>query len=370
MERQVKIVCTVTNDLNFDQRMIRICTSLEKAGYEVTLTGRKLPQSGPLKTQVFQQKRLYCYFQAGKLFYLEYNIRLFWYLLWTKFDIVCGIDLDTLVPAFLTAQLKRKVCVYDAHEYFSEVPEVINRPLTKKVWEGVAALIIPRLKYCYTVGNILAGVFQQRYGTPFAVIRNMPVSQDSDINAEIPEDGNKKILFYQGAVNMGRGLEVLVTAMTQLENFHLWIAGDGDIKSVLEQQVAASGHQDRITFLGKVSPEKLRELTPKAWLGMNLLENKGLNYYYSLANKYFDYVQAGVPVMQMQFPEYVQLNQAFRTAILIGSLQVNSIASAVLALEKDQHLYEELRSNCRKASKIWNWEHEESGLIDFYKKIT
>jgi glycosyltransferase involved in cell wall biosynthesis len=369
MERQVKIVCTVTNDLNFDQRMNRICSSLVKAGYDVTLIGRKLPHSIPLKKQVFKQKRLFCFFQSGKLFYLEYNIRLFWYLMWTKFDLVCGIDLDTLVPAYLTSVLKRKVCVYDAHEYFSEVPEVINRPLTKKVWEGIAALIIPRLKYCYTVGAQLSGVFQQRYGTPFAVIRNMPVSQHNDIQVSVSDPGKEKILFYQGAINMGRGLEALVAAMAQLENYRLWIAGDGDIRSVLEQQVAESGYQDRIVFLGRVSPDKLREMTPKAWLGLNLLENKGLNYYYSLANKYFDYVQAGVPVLQMQFPEYIHLNQQFRTAILIESLQADTIASAVLALEKDQNLYEVLKSNCLEASKIWNWEHEESCLIDFYRKI-
>ena len=73
------LIFTVTTDLTYDQRMIRICTSLANAGYNVTLVGRKLKASLPLTTQPFLQKRLFCFFEKGKLFYAEYNIRLFFF---------------------------------------------------------------------------------------------------------------------------------------------------------------------------------------------------------------------------------------------------------------------------------------------------
>ena len=126
------ILFTVTNDLTYDQRMIRICSTLANHGYKVKLIGRKLPKSKPLAQQPFQQQRLFCFFKRGKIFYLEYNIRIFCLLLFSKFDAICGIDLDTLGSCYLVAILRRKKLVYDAHEYFTEVPEVVNRPLVKK----------------------------------------------------------------------------------------------------------------------------------------------------------------------------------------------------------------------------------------------
>ena len=75
------IYFTVTNDLTYDQRMNRICTSLAAHGYNVVLVGRRRKQSQPLRKEKYQQKRLRCWFQKGKVFYAEYNFRLFFYLL-------------------------------------------------------------------------------------------------------------------------------------------------------------------------------------------------------------------------------------------------------------------------------------------------
>ena len=81
-----RLVFTVTNDLNFDQRMIRICSSLANAGYDVLLVGRRQRKSMPLDVKMFRQKRLACFFEKGKAFYFEYNVRLFVYLLFKKGD--------------------------------------------------------------------------------------------------------------------------------------------------------------------------------------------------------------------------------------------------------------------------------------------
>src|SRR4249920_3872687 len=104
--------------------MHRICSSLSKNGFDVLLVGRKLKSSIRLGTDndyhgyPYQQKRLQPLFTKGKLFYLEYNIRLFFWLLFKKFDIVCGVDLDTILPCYFVSRMKKKKCVYDAHEIF------------------------------------------------------------------------------------------------------------------------------------------------------------------------------------------------------------------------------------------------------------
>ena len=103
-----RIICTVSNDLTYDQRMIRICSTLAAAGYEVLLVGRELPGSRQLVAQPFSQKRMQLCFKKGKFFYLELNLRLLIGLLFSKFDIVYAVDLDTLLPSRLIAELRRK----------------------------------------------------------------------------------------------------------------------------------------------------------------------------------------------------------------------------------------------------------------------
>src|SRR6266511_4771316 len=111
-----RLVFTVTNDLSYDQRMIRICTSLSLAGYHVTLVGRKQKKSIAPDPASFHQKRLSCFFEKGKAFYIEYNIRLFFFLLLKKSDLICAIDLDTILPCYFISKLKNTNRVYDAHE--------------------------------------------------------------------------------------------------------------------------------------------------------------------------------------------------------------------------------------------------------------
>lgn len=362
-----KIICTVTNDLTFDQRMIRICTSLSKAGFEVMLIGRELPSSKPLAPQPFRQKRLKLFFNKGKLFYLEINIRLAFLLMFSRFDIIHSVDLDTLVPGFFAAKFRGKPCVYDAHEYFSEVPEVISRPLVQKSWETVARFIVPRLKYCITVCRSLAEIFMEKYGTPFTVVRNVPLQKP------VPSETNKSkdpfILIYQGVLNDGRGLEETIEAIANLNDTELWIAGEGDLSNDLRLLVKQQGVESKVKFLGKITPEDLAILTPKAHLGLNLLKNKGLNYYYSLANKAFDYIQAGLPSLQMDFPEYRFINEEIHVFYLLKKLDATSIILAVEKLRNDNGVYRELSRNCRKAAEIFTWENEEKVLLDFYDRI-
>jgi len=344
--------------------MIRICTSLTKAGYEVQLVGRKRANSKPLIPQIFQQKRLNCHFDKGKLFYLEYNIRLFFYLLFSKFDIVNSIDLDTILAGFFIAKLKGKTCVYDAHEYFTEVPEVVTRPKIQRFWKRVEKLTVPRLKYCYTVGGSLAEMFTKEYKTPFAVVRNVPFKIKTPIQAA---SIGKKILLYRGALNEGRGLGHLIEAMQEIDGAELQLAGEGDLSQELRNLVKEKGLEDKVTFLGFVLPKDLPTITARANIGLNLLENKGLSYYYSLANKAFDYIQGRKPSINMAFPEYQRINDEYGTFCLINDLKMDTIATALKRLLTDEKYYLSLVENCDAAADVFVWEREEEVLLSVYR---
>ncbi|MEN0002694.1 MAG: glycosyltransferase [Bacteroidota bacterium] len=360
------IIATVTNDLTYDQRMIRICTSLQQAGHEVLLVGRKRASSVPLVERVFQQKRLHCWMDKGKGFYVEYNIRLFLFLLFQRVDVICSVDLDTILPGLVVSRIRGKVVVYDAHEYFTEVPEVVRRPSVKRIWEWVARWAIPRLRYCYTVGPALAKLFTERYGTPFGVVRNVPYLQEMAIPVANFE---KKVVLYQGALNEGRGLECAIEAMGYLEGVELWLAGEGDLSEKLRDLVQELGVSQKVRFLGYIQPEQLKAVTLEASVGLNILENVGLSYYYSLANKAFDYIQAGLPTIQIAFPEYQALQQQYNTFIMLEELQPEALAQTIEATFADKVTYLKLRQNCLDARTQLCWEKEVEALLQVYETI-
>ena len=358
-----KIICTVTNDLSFDRRMQRICRTLAADGHQVTLVGRQLPNSLPLKTEAYIQHRIRCRYHKGKLFYLEYNKRLYNWLIAQEADVVCAVDLDTIIPCFEVAKKKGWKKVYDAHEYFSEVPEVVNRPLVKKSWELIASRYIPKADAAYTVGSALAETMADRYGHTFGVIRNVP----DPVNT-VSKTSEREYILYQGALNEGRGLEALLQAMSELD-IPLKIAGEGDLSLKLREMAQELNLQKKVEFLGFVQPADLPALTRHAWLGFNLLENKGLSYYYSLANKFFDYIQAEVPSLNMAFPEYSKLNKEHEVSILLNQLSPKEIITRVKRLQQKPEKYQQLRDQCSIARQKWNWHKEAQKLLTLYRDI-
>jgi glycosyltransferase involved in cell wall biosynthesis len=368
-----KIIFIVTNDLTYDRRMLRICTSLAKAGYEVFLVGRMMPNSQTFENQYFKSKRFNLLFNKGKFFYVEYNIRLCFWLLFQRFDIICAIDLDTILPCFLAKILRGdKTMVYDAHELFTEVPEVIRRPTVRKIWLGLERFIVPKLKHCYTVSQSVAEEFERRYGVKFELIRNLPqrVANGTLALAEpIVLDKSEAIILYQGSLNEGRGLETAIEAMHDIENAVLWLAGEGDLSEILRGMVKVQKLEKKVKFLGYILPEKLPAITAQAHIGIQMSEDKGLSYQLSLSNKFLDYIQAGIPQICTRFVEYERLNEQYNIAILINKTDKNLLIQAVNRLLNDKTEYEKLKNNCLRAAEKLCWEEEEKQLIAFYNRL-
>ncbi|MDP4262090.1 MAG: glycosyltransferase [Bacteroidota bacterium] len=358
-----RIFFTVTNDLTYDQRMQRICTSLAENGYSITLVGRKLPSSLPLKDEKFHQKRIVCFFTRGKLFYTEYNTRLFFFLLFQKMDAICAIDLDTILPCFYISKWKRVPRVYDAHELFTGLKEVATRPRIKKFWTRVEKKTVPRFRLGYTVSESIAEEFSRRYGVNYSVIRNM--TRLRELNETVPKE---KFLIYQGAVNEARAFEHLVPALKSI-NARLVICGDGNFMPQLKELIKENKVEDKVELKGMLSPDELWAIAQKATIGMGVAENTGINQYLALPNKFFDYIHAGLPQIAMNFPEYQKINRQFEVAILLDDTNPERIAEAVNNLLLNTVLYQRLRQNCLQARLILNWQQEEKRLLDFYQSV-
>lgn len=360
MERK-KIILLASSDINYDQRVQKIAASLHQLNAEVCVLGRKLPSSVSLMQKPFHQKRLSCFFNNGVLFYLELNLRFFFHLISNSYDTVCANDPDTLLAATTAKVFKNFELVYDSHEYFTEVPELHGRSLKKKIWGIIERHGVHKAAVRYTVNESLATILGGKYKREFHVLRNVPNLRTLPISAK-----NEKYLLYQGALNEGRGLRELIQAMPQIP-INLKIAGKGDLEEDLKRLVLNLKLESKVEFLGNLLPEKLREVTNSAFIGINLLEGESLNYYYSLANKFFDYMHAVVPSLNMKFPEYESILSKWEVGLALQNLSSKEIAQAVNLLLNDNKLYITLQSNCKAAKELYHWQLEEMKLKEIYK---
>ena len=208
-----KIIVSVTNDISTDQRVHKVCQSLESMGFDVILWGRKLSYSQVLHRS-YTTKRMTLLFSSGPLFYLEYNFRLFLILLFSKIHLLLSNDLDTLLDNFLASKCKGIPLVYDSHELFPEAPELIHRPVKKKIWESLERWILPKIKHSYTVCYSIAQFYKDRYGIAMKVVRNVPYLSPSS-----SAQTSSKTIIYQGGMNPGRGLELAIEMMSYLDDF-------------------------------------------------------------------------------------------------------------------------------------------------------
>lgn len=361
MEHRPRVIATVINDVVYDQRMIRICSSLASV-YDVQLWGRK-KSNAQMVDRLFTQKRFSFLINKGPLFYLLYNVKVFFKLLFTPFDIVHSVDLDTLPAGYFASKIKGKKLIYDSHEYFTEVPELVSRPTKRRMWLAIEQRILPNVKNAMTVGAKIAEEYTKKYGVSFGVVRNCPKLSKQD-PVRNPKD---KFALYQGALNKGRGLEVLILAMKHT-SINLKLAGSGDLDDELKTLVEEHKLTEKIEFLGMLGPAELSLLTAQAFVGINVSENLGLSYYYSLNNKFFDYINAGLPAITNPFPEYQALNDAY-DCVCFATAESEDIARAINLLLDDEPYYRKLRKNCLLARQELNWEEEEKALLEIYNQI-
>ncbi len=357
----MRITFSVINDYVGDQRIQRIAGYLHDIGHEVEIVCRVLPDSLPVNHFPYKVTRLHLFFRKGKFFYLAFTIRLFFYLWFQKMDILVANDLDTLLPNFLISRLKKKKLVYDSHEYFTQVPELIHRPATQKVWLWIEQFIFPKLKHAYTVNGSISNIYENLYQVPVKVVRNLPTRKVSDSPTLSPP----YLLLYQGALNVGRGIELMIDTMAFLPDYELLIIGKGDVENALRERAK---DQKNVRFQGFIPPASLHSLTQSAKLGFSLEEDLGGNYHYASPNKLYDYIQAHIPCIASDLPEMRSLVTTFDTGEILpfAERSAENLAKKVRTICENVEKYAHFQANCAKAASVLCWENEREKLKAFY----
>lgn len=369
MKKRKRIIVSVTNDLATDQRVKRFCGTLHSGGYDILLTGRILPRSLPVDDRPYEIRRVKHWFNKGAMFYAEYNLRLLFFLLSERYDILHSNDLDTLPASFLASRIRKKTLIYDSHEYFTEVPELSGRKMVKKIWETIERLILPRLDHIITVSDSIAAEYRDKYGKHVETIRNVPEKTSARHSFPPSHYGlpaGKKLVILQGSgINRDRGAEEAVSSMEFVKEAVLVIAGDGDILPQLREQVIKRKLNEKVVFVPPLPYSELMHLTGLCDAGLSLDRDTNLNYRYSLPNKLFDYITAGIPVVVSPLPEVRAIVEKYKIGLIIADHSPAEIAKTINSiLFKIPGPY--WHENLKKASDELNWENEKQKLLDVY----
>lgn len=370
-----KIIISVTSDLVYDQRVHKVSQTLHEAGFEVTLVGRQKKTSSKILIRDYETYRFKLIFESGFLFYITFQIRLFLYLLFKKSDIILSNDLDTLLPNYFISRIKRKKIIYDTHEYFTGVPELLERKFVRNVWKKIENYIFPKLPLVYTVNESIAKLYANEFGNEIKIVRNLPFlntnTKDIDninylshyqeiIKIKTP------IILYQGAVNKDRGLEEMIDAMQQIEA-KLVIIGDGDVFSSLK--ILAEKVKNKVYFTGYIPFEILPNFTKLATLGISLEKPTNINYKFASPNKVVDYMQSDVPILATNLIEIDKIITQYEIGKSLNWKNSNDIALAINDIIFDTHKLEFWKKNCQKAKKDLCWENEKQKLISLFESI-
>lgn len=303
-----------------------------------------------------------------------------------EFDFIYCNDYPLL---HLCTKLKSKTkakLIYDSHEIYIET---INQFFPRSGWKQIFGVpltkfnqwfhskhekkYIKKVDTAVTVCQSLQEHFLKKLGVNFLVLRNCPSLghiPESDVakletkRTELGIDKDDFILLYQGDINPGRGLFIMLEVMKQLpSNFKFIILGSGMLLNTLKEKCKNESIKN-VQFLGLVPYKELMAYIQIADLGISLIEPINESKRLSLPNKLFEYMSVGVPFLSNDLPEPKLLVEKYNCGVLVDYLDTQGIVDRIQGLSKDNDLLSTLGSNGREAiNEELNWAVEFEKLL-------
>jgi len=375
----------VLNDFAHDSRVLREARALAEEGFEVFVIA--LYEKHLKKEEVIDgfkvirlsltSRRLLETTGIRVVRCVEFVLRSFWLIRKIQPAFCHCNDFSTLPIGYLSKKFLKSFLIYDSHELESHQPPGERRDSKWLCWliRRLEHFLIKRADKVITVSDGIADCLARQDGIERPlVIRNI---SEFSISETEPSGGNHfgfnrdyKVVIYQGGLHAFRGIKNVIRAMKFLDkNIVLVLIGDGSVRGDLEREVAELDLKNRVKFTGWVSSQSLLALTQQSDLGLVPTENICLGYYYSLPNKIFEYIAAGIPLAVSNLPELEKIIKEYKIGETFNPADPKDIARAIQFVLQDRSHYQVLKKNVVEARKILNWDKEKQKLLDLYKNL-
>lgn len=374
---KTRVAAFVLNSFKNDSRVLKENISLQKAGYDVTVVAlhesplaERETLAGisvhriKLKSRAWPKQRL-----VQLLKYVEFIFRAVG--AYRQSDILHCNDLNTLPIGVIIKRVFNRDAkiVYDAHEYETEQNGLGG--WRKRIVKWLERGLIGYADAVITVSGGIADEYVRLYGIPRpALVLNTPLRRPV-VRKNLFRDTfgigeEQAISLYQGSLSRGRGIENIIETFKGMEASGqvLVLMGYGPLAKIVKE--AAAAHRN-IYYHEAVPPEVVLDYTASADVGLSLIENSCLSYYYCLPNKVFEYAMAGLPVIVSGLYEMRRIVEAYGIGAVIASDDEAGFRAAVE--EIDAIGAETLQYNLERFAETFNWEAQEQVLLGIYKAL-
>jgi glycosyltransferase involved in cell wall biosynthesis len=288
------------------------------------------------------------------------------------FSLYSGIG----IKRALTSKGKNIKLIYDSHELEPD-PLSYESDVIKKIKKQMLVMMLKELDYVITVSNsIKSWYLSLDPELPAEVIYNSPPLVP---NYEPKQNRNSELLLaYEGSINKRRGSFHKLMKIVELCNQHfelkVKIIG-GEKHSAKASSLHVPPHlKDKVIFTGWVDYDKIPEAMKDVDLGWVDLDAKhALNNRFAMPNKFFSYLNNGVPVLVNQCKDMFDFIQTYQCGYTVRKLQATAedYVQALLYLYTSKSRIRKMSRNARTimAAK-YSWEHMEKKLFTVYSKLT
>ncbi len=363
MAEKKEVLIVFLGNIDYDSRASNLYKSLTERGYKVKvvsfdwLTEGFKSRKGDITIYKLNKGFLSITFYLKFIFLLKIN------LLETKASIIFAEDIYTLPFAVIFLKLKGAKVFYDSRELYGYLAGLKKRKVIQTILRHVEKIFITKVDKVITTGDMDAEFLTKEYGIKNTlVIRNLPlltkIDSPFDFRKKYNLSANDKIILYQGVILHGRGLRLIFDIISEINNAVLIIIGGGEHKKYYEDLVVEKGIGNKVYFLGKVNQKELLNFTAGADIGLALIENISLSYYYALPNKMFEYILAGIPVFASSFPQMKNIIDKYNIGAYVDPENREELLSKLKELINDDEKREKLIANCKAASNELNWDKE------------
>lgn len=263
----------------------------------------------------------------------------------------------------------KAILIYDAHELETESNGLKGK--RQKLFKIFEKWFIKSFRLIIVVGPAIEQWYRNEYKIENVVtVMNCPVYQKVEKKNHFREEfgisDQAKIFLYQGALFYGRVVEVMIDAFAKINNptYTLILMGYGEMVDEIKE--AANKYQN-IYFKPAVHPSVVLEYTSSADVGISLIENVCLSYYYCLPNKLFEYLMAEIPCIVSNMKEMSDYVTRNKTGIVCEDTTAEALIRSVKSIEHFD--YTAFNANIEKVKKEYCWANQEAIMIDAYKKL-
>lgn len=386
----LKVCMLVTNEVTPDPRVMKEAITLRDCGCQVAVIGRKTQENSPhrekvsgieiirVSQRVFKKSR--GFLQIVKTLYrvLMINLKMLKSALQVDTDVYHAHDLDTLPVAVAAGKVRKRRIIYDSHELYTEQRDDFS-PALKKAMQAFERFLITKVDTVITVNESIAGELAVRYGIRkprvlhnFSRFSCIETGLRAEQRAKLGFTEDEIVVLYHGGYQPGRGLEELIASARHTDaNIVIVLRGFGPSEERLRRQAEKMGLADKVRFIPPVPMKDLIKEAVFADIGIVSYRPTCLNNYYSLPNKLFEYMTAGLAVISRDLPEIKRLNKKINFGCLFDNDSPEEIARAINLLARDR----ELLVSCKQRALEWvksegNWDKEAEKLKEIYQRCS